>query len=83
MTHYDRITNHTATYRNSIITDGMDSALVAGFFMTEDGEMEVRIPTGTPSDYVGRAYCEMNQVKKKWETKARLRAKLEAKRMAK
>ena len=78
--HKNRLLNNEATYGNNTVKDGQESGVVAGYVMNEDGSWEIKIPLGTPKDFVGRAMCDMKQLKAKHDIRNRLRAKLESKK---
>lgn len=78
------IMGQQATFKNSTKDNGDGKAVVMGFIHdTFTGEWNVAAPAGLPPDFLGRATHSMNLTKQKYATQGRLRAKLEAKRMAK
>lgn len=81
---FESIATQQATYRSATQKNGDEKAVVMGY--TKDmrtGEWELAMPSGLPSDFIGRAKHSMNLTKKKVDIRDRLRAKLAAKKKVK
>lgn len=81
--HLEMLEKNVATYKNSKIGTEGEQHVIGGYVMDDDGQWKLLMPTGTPKDYIGRATHEMNLTKKKTDTIARLRLKLEKKKQGK